>query len=156
MLRKVGWDHRYKVLERKDDICGMSVPKRGESGGRRQLSWIWLVEGVGDDEDKVVQDSLRVEWWKACARSMWHASWWNKKISECMLGTTAHNEGLGAYAYCQAQLRDDLADCFENKWAAHLPLTTTYNTMYPTDSASETMMANEAELDLYLPEFPLP
>ncbi|KAG1727454.1 uncharacterized protein EDB91DRAFT_1239524 [Suillus paluster] len=169
MLGKVGWDHKYKVLERKDDIRGMSVPK--------QLLWIWLVEGVGDGEDEVVQDSLRVEWCKARVRSMqwakevkllqeemrrvscflrWHASWWNKKTSECTLGTAADNEGLGAYAYRQAQLRDDLTNCFENKWAAYLSLTTAYNTMYPVDSASETMMANEAELDLYLPELPLP
>jgi hypothetical protein len=56
ILGEVGWDHKYKVLERKDDIRGMSVPKQGESEGRRKLSWIWLVEGVGDDEDEVVQD----------------------------------------------------------------------------------------------------
>ncbi|KAG0698806.1 hypothetical protein DFH29DRAFT_983758 [Suillus ampliporus] len=144
MLRKVGWDHKYQVLDRKNDIRGMSVPKQGESEGQRQLSWIWLVEGVGDDEDEVIQDSLRVEWCKARARSMrwaeevellqeemrrvscflrWHASWWSTKIVEHTLGTAADNEGLGAYACCQAQLRDNLADCFENKWAAHLPLT---------------------------------
>jgi hypothetical protein len=65
VLRKVGWDHKYKVLERKNDIRGMSVPKRGESEGRRQLSWIWLVEGVGDDEDEVVQDcKLEREPWQ--------------------------------------------------------------------------------------------
>ncbi|KAG2031014.1 hypothetical protein BDR03DRAFT_1016548, partial [Suillus americanus] len=178
VLGKVGWDHKYKVLARKDDICGMSVPKRGESEGRRQLSWIWLVEGVGDDENEIVQDSLRVEWCKARARSMrwaeevellqeemrrvscflrWHASWWNKKTLECTRGTAADIEGLGAYAYRQARLRDDLADCFENKWAAYCPLTAAgYDTMYPAVSASETMMANEAELDLYLPELPLP
>ncbi|KAG2029344.1 hypothetical protein BDR03DRAFT_1018510 [Suillus americanus] len=178
VLGKVGWDHKYKVLARKDDIHGMSVPKRGESEGRRQLSWIWLVEGVGDDENEIVQDSLRVEWCKARARSMqwaeevellqeemrrvscflrWHASWWNKKTLECTRGTAADIEGLGAYAYHQARLRDDLADCFENKWAAYCPLTAAgYDTMYPAVSASETMMANEAELDLYLPELPLP
>ncbi|KAG1760085.1 hypothetical protein EV702DRAFT_1208029 [Suillus placidus] len=169
ILGEVGWDHKYKVLERKDDMRGMSVPKRGDSEGRRQLSWIWLVEGVGDDEDEVVQDGLRVEWCKARARAMrwaeevellqeemrrvtcflrWHASWWNQKTAEQMLGTTADDEGLGAYAYRQARLRDDLADCFENKWAAHLPLTAACNTMCPADS--------EANLDLYLPELPLP
>ncbi|KAG2107222.1 uncharacterized protein F5147DRAFT_746023 [Suillus discolor] len=134
-----------KVLERKDNMRGMSVPK--------QLSWIWLVEGVGDDEDEVVQDSLRVEWCKAQEVELlqeemrrvtcflrWHASWWNQKIVEHMLTSTDH-EGLGAYAYRQAQLRNDLADCFKNKWAAHLPLTVAYD---------------EAELDLYLPELPLP
>lgn len=120
---------------------------------------------------------LRVEWCKARARSMrwaeevellqeemrrvssflrWHASWWNQKISECTLGTAADNEGLGAYTYHQAQLRNDLADCFKKKWAGYLPLTTAYNTMYLADSASKTMMANEAGLDLHLPEFPLP
>jgi hypothetical protein len=56
ILREVSWDHKYKVLERKDDIHGMLVPKRGESEGRRKLLWIWLVEGVGDDEDEAVQD----------------------------------------------------------------------------------------------------
>ncbi|KAG2035513.1 hypothetical protein BDR03DRAFT_934885 [Suillus americanus] len=131
VLGKVGWDHKYRVLDRKNDICGMSVPKRGESEGRRQLSWIWLVEGVEDDEDEVIQDSLRVEWCKARARYMqwaeevellqeemrrvscflrWHTSWWSTKIMECTLA----------------------------------------------DSAPESMAANEAELDLYLPELPLP
>lgn len=57
VLRKVIWDHKYKVLDKKDDIHRMSVPKQGESEGQRQLLWIWLVEGVGDDEDEVVQDS---------------------------------------------------------------------------------------------------
>jgi len=65
VLGKVGWDHKYQVLDRKNDIRGMSVPKRGESEGRRQLSWIWLVEGVGDDEDEVIQDSkLKCEPWQ--------------------------------------------------------------------------------------------
>ncbi|KAG2028544.1 hypothetical protein BDR03DRAFT_1019659 [Suillus americanus] len=102
----------------------MSVPKRGESEGQRQVSWIWLVEGVGDDEDEVVQDSLRVEWCKARARSMQWAEEVELLQEEHTLGTAANIEGLGAYAYRQAQLRDDLANCFENKWAAHLPLTT--------------------------------
>ncbi|KAG1795019.1 uncharacterized protein HD556DRAFT_1442348 [Suillus plorans] len=44
--------------------------KKGESEGRRQLLWIWMVEGVGDDEDEVVQDCLRIEWCKAHARMM--------------------------------------------------------------------------------------
>ncbi|KAG2029379.1 hypothetical protein BDR03DRAFT_1018477 [Suillus americanus] len=63
---------------------------------------------------------------------------------ERTLGTAANIEGLGAYAYHQAQLRDDLTNCFEN------------NTTYPVDSASKTVMANEAELDLYLLKLPLP
>ncbi|KAG0696153.1 hypothetical protein DFH29DRAFT_984710 [Suillus ampliporus] len=153
VLQKVGWDHKYKVLERKSDIRGMSVPRRGESKGQRQLSWIWLVEGVGDDEDEVVQDKevelLQEEMRRVTCYLRWHATWWNKKIVECTLGTAADNEDLSAYACRQAQLRDNLTNCFEKKWAAHLPLTA-------ADSVSEAMMANEAELDLYLPELPLP
>ncbi|KAG2089640.1 hypothetical protein BD769DRAFT_1632141 [Suillus cothurnatus] len=147
VLPKDGWDHRYKVLDKKTDVHGMSVPKQGESEGRRQLSWIWLVEGVGDDEDEMVQDSklecLRIEWCKARARSMrwaeevellqeemcwvscflkWHATWWKKKIIECTLAIAVLNEGLSAYACCQAQLREDLTDCFEKKWAGSLDI----------------------------------
>jgi hypothetical protein len=61
-LQKVGWDNKYKVLDKKDDVRGMSVPKNGESEGRRNLSWIWLVEGVGEDEDETVQDG-KSEFW---------------------------------------------------------------------------------------------
>ncbi|KAG1846735.1 hypothetical protein F4604DRAFT_1884128 [Suillus subluteus] len=70
VLSKVGWNVRFRSLNKKDDVRGMSAPKKGESEGRRQLSWIWLVEGVGDDKDKVVQDSLWLEWCKAHARMM--------------------------------------------------------------------------------------
>ncbi|KAG0696143.1 hypothetical protein DFH29DRAFT_813369, partial [Suillus ampliporus] len=54
----------------KDDMCRMTAPRKGESEGRRQLSWIWVVEGVRDDEDEVVQDGLQVKWCKAHARMM--------------------------------------------------------------------------------------
>jgi hypothetical protein len=56
-LRKVGWNLKYRVLDKKNDIRGMSVAETGVSEGRRQLSWIWLVEGVGDDQNEVIQDS---------------------------------------------------------------------------------------------------
>lgn len=55
-LGKIGWDNTFKVLDRNNDIRGMSAPRHGESEGRRQLSWIWLVEGVGDDADEAIQD----------------------------------------------------------------------------------------------------
>lgn len=56
VLNKVGWNVKLRSLNNKDDVRGMTVPRKGESEGRRQLSWIWVVEGVGDDEDEVVQD----------------------------------------------------------------------------------------------------
>ncbi|KAG1850130.1 hypothetical protein F4604DRAFT_1593059 [Suillus subluteus] len=153
VLGKVSWNHKFKVLG-KDDVCRMSTPRHAESEGRRQMSWIWLVEGVGDDQDEAIQDgkfSLRIEWCKAQARSMcwteevellweemhmvscflrWHAWWWWKeKVGECAPCITADNEGLVAYkglvAYAcrQAQLRQDLADCFKRIWAIYLPST---------------------------------
>lgn len=60
VLGKVGWNVRFRSLNNKDDVRGMTAPKRGESEGRRQLSWIWLVEGVGEDKDEVVQDGMVV------------------------------------------------------------------------------------------------
>jgi hypothetical protein len=56
----VGWNIRFWSLNKKDDVHGMSAPKNGESEGRRKLLWIWLVEGVGDDKDEVIQDSMVV------------------------------------------------------------------------------------------------
>ncbi|KAG1833310.1 hypothetical protein EV424DRAFT_1341761 [Suillus variegatus] len=70
LLQIVGWNSKYKELNKKDDICGTSAPTKGVSEGRWQLSWIWLVEGVGDNQDEMIQNSLRVEWYKAQAQSM--------------------------------------------------------------------------------------
>ncbi|KAJ8584343.1 hypothetical protein M405DRAFT_866304 [Rhizopogon salebrosus TDB-379] len=157
VLRKVRWNLKYKELS-KNDVRGMSVPKKGESEGRRQLSWIWLVEGVGDDQDEGIQDSLRVEWCKARARSMrwaeegellweemrrvlqflrWHAVWWDGKGHGRTLSATADNEGLVAYACRQAQLRHGLADHFEGMWTAHLPAISdlSYTSGPPPDAA---------------------
>ncbi|KAG1879783.1 hypothetical protein F4604DRAFT_1679368 [Suillus subluteus] len=146
VVGKIGWDNTFKVLDRNNDVHGMSVPKHGESEGRRQLSWIWLVEGVGDDADEAIQDGLRLplKWCKARARAArwveevellqeemrrmvcflrWHAGWWKNKVGECTLIIAGDNESLIAYeslvAYArrQAQLRHDLADCFDRIWA---------------------------------------
>ncbi|KAG1864793.1 hypothetical protein F4604DRAFT_1882005 [Suillus subluteus] len=143
-LQMTGWNRRYKELDKTDDVRGMSAPRKGVSEGRRQLSWIWVVEGVGDDQDEVIQDCLRVEWCKAQARSMqwaeevellseemrrvlqflrWHAGWWYEKGHGCTLSSTAANEGLVAYACRQAQLRHNIADHFEMMWTAYLSTT---------------------------------
>ncbi|KAG1884343.1 hypothetical protein F4604DRAFT_1878735 [Suillus subluteus] len=140
-LQMTGWNRRYKELDKTDDVRGMSAPRKGVSEGRRQLSCIWVVEGVGDDQDDVIQDCLRVERCKARARSMrWaeevelldeemrrvlqflrrHAGWWYEKGHGCTLSSMADNEGLVAYACRQAQLRHDIADHFEMMWTAYL------------------------------------
>lgn len=89
---------------------------------------------------------LRLEWCKARARAArwveevellqeemrrvvcflrWHAGSWINKVGECALIIAGNNEsliayeGLVAYARRQAQLRHDLADCFDRIWAIH-------------------------------------
>ncbi|KAG1788560.1 uncharacterized protein HD556DRAFT_1447770 [Suillus plorans] len=140
VLNKVGWDVKFRSLNNRDDVRGMMVPRKGESEGRRQLSWIWLVEGVGDDEDEVVQDGLRVEWCKARARMMrwkeeielleeemhrvlrflqWHALWWDN-VAHLRALAGAEKEGVVAYATRQAHLRRDLSAKFETSWARYL------------------------------------
>jgi hypothetical protein len=56
VVDKLSWNNKFKVLDRQDDVRGMSALRHSESEGQRQLSWIWLVEGVGDDQDEGVQD----------------------------------------------------------------------------------------------------
>ncbi|KAG2037116.1 hypothetical protein BDR03DRAFT_982484 [Suillus americanus] len=115
VLNKVGWSFKLRSLNNKDNVCGMTVPRKGESEGRRQLSWIWVVEGVGDDEDEVVQDGLRVEWCKACARMMR----WKEEIELLR----EEMEGVVAYATRQAQIRHDLGAKFEVLWVQHITAT---------------------------------
>ncbi|KAG1735898.1 uncharacterized protein EDB91DRAFT_1238142 [Suillus paluster] len=137
VLNKVGWNLKFCSLNNRDNVCGMMVPRKGESEGRRQLSWIWLVEGVGDDEDEVVQDCLRVEWCKARTRMMhwkeeielleeemhrilqfiqWHALWWDN-VAHLHALVGAEKEGVVAYATRQAHLHRDLSAKFETSWA---------------------------------------
>ncbi|KAG1776918.1 hypothetical protein EV702DRAFT_1179602 [Suillus placidus] len=139
-LNKVGWNFKFRSLNNKDDVRGMTVPRKGESEGRRQLLWIWVVEGVGDDEDEVVQDGLRVEWCKARARMMrwkeeielleeemrrvlrflqWHALWWDN-VAHLRALAGAEKEGVVAYATRQAHIRRDLSAKFEISWARYL------------------------------------
>lgn len=73
------------------------------------------------EEIELLQEEMR----RVSCFLRWHAGWWNDKVGECALSVAADNEGLVAYACRQAQLRRDLADCFEKKWAIHLPAAST-------------------------------
>ncbi|KAG1738676.1 uncharacterized protein EDB91DRAFT_1237718 [Suillus paluster] len=174
VLCKIGWDDTFKVLDRNNDVRRMSAPRHGESEGRRQLPWIWLVEGVRDDADKAIQDGLRLKWCKSRARAAhwveevellqeemcrvvcflrWHGGWWKNKVGECALVIASDNEsliayeGLVAYARCQAQLRHDLADCFDRIWAIHLLPAATSTSMTSLSSACQDHFP-----DLHLPD----
>lgn len=74
------------------------------------------------EEVELLQEEMR----RVSGFLRWHAGWWNEKgWDRWTPSTTADSEGLVAYACRQAQLRHDLADCFDTVWAAHVPTTTT-------------------------------
>jgi hypothetical protein len=122
------------------------------------------------DHDDVVQwlsTGLRVEWCKARARAMrwaeevtllqeelhrvlcflrWQADWWHEKGTISL--PSRNEEGLTAYAGRQAQLRKDLADCFEKMWMGHLD---------PTASITPPASTHANQVpDLDIPVLPLP
>ncbi|KAG2041298.1 hypothetical protein BDR03DRAFT_932218 [Suillus americanus] len=119
-----------------DDIKPLMDPfATGE--GRRQVSWIWMMDSVdcgdeGDNDVDVVQ-GVHIEWCKSRVRALqwseevellkeemcrvlqffaWQAAWWEEQgkwhVGEC----TAHTEGLQAYAARQANVCHRLANHF--------------------------------------------
>ncbi|KAF8868419.1 hypothetical protein BD779DRAFT_1460905 [Infundibulicybe gibba] len=75
VLSKLALDIPFLELKA-NDIRGLSqqddhLASRGPSEGRRTLSWIWSRLGVisEDDEDRGLQDGLRIEWCKSKARA---------------------------------------------------------------------------------------
>ncbi|KAH7918603.1 hypothetical protein BV22DRAFT_1024324 [Leucogyrophana mollusca] len=157
LLGKVGWQATFKKLDPKEDIRAMEVPRKGDSEGRRKMSWIWTVEGVDDCEDEGVHDGLRLEWCKARARAMrwseevelleeemrrvlqylrWHATWWDNQSDRRTQPDPAEREGLRAFAVRQADHRRTLAAQFTALWKDHLPT--------PTEDCSPTT-------DIHLP-----
>ncbi|KAG2132730.1 uncharacterized protein EDB93DRAFT_1242948 [Suillus bovinus] len=116
ILNKVGWNFKLRLLNKKDDVHGMSVPRKGESEGRRQLSWIWMVEGVGDDEDEKEEVELLQEEMRCVLQFLrWHALWWDNIAHFCTL-SGAEKEG--------AQIRHNLGSKFEASWVQHLTVIT--------------------------------
>ncbi|KAG1785081.1 uncharacterized protein HD556DRAFT_1314530 [Suillus plorans] len=138
VLKKKDW--RGRLQELVDDDIKPLVDPFATGEGRRQVSWIWMMEGVnrGNDGDT---DGVRIEWCKSRARALrwaeevellreemrrvlqflaWQAAWWdgqgNRRVREC----AAETEGLKAYAARQANLRRRLGGHFCMLWAPHL------------------------------------
>ncbi|KAG2108875.1 hypothetical protein DEU56DRAFT_874521 [Suillus clintonianus] len=137
-MGKKDWQGRLQELA-DNDIKPLVDPfATGE--GRRQVSWIWMMDGV-DCSDEGDNDGVRIEWCKSRARALrwseevellreemrrvlqffaWQAAWWEdqgkRRVGEC----AAHAEGLYAYAVRQANLRRRMADDFRILWSPYL------------------------------------
>ncbi|KAH9482659.1 hypothetical protein JR316_0004759 [Psilocybe cubensis] len=138
-LAHPGWQSELKPL-REEDMRNISEGQKGETDGRRTISWIWLTEGVSaiEEKDKRMHEALRIEWCHNRARAMrwseeivllqeemrrtlaffeWQANWW----TNCG-GSLEHvqdkvtKEGLVAYRQRQAALRLTLRDRFAENW----------------------------------------
>ncbi|KAF8341780.1 hypothetical protein F5887DRAFT_1076370 [Amanita rubescens] len=122
------------------DIEGL--PAEGWGEGRRRLSWIWVVAGVGAGDgthSQPLADGLRLQWCRARARSLrwseevslikeemrrvlayftWYEQWWLDWANEyegdgqC----NAMLEGLSAYAFRQANIRSRMRESFTKLW----------------------------------------
>lgn len=126
------WQSRLKELKN-GDIRGPGKEDNEPGNGRFEPSWIWLVPRVlsvleNGDSERVLDDSLQVEWAKVQARKQrweeevlliqeemrrvvmffeWKAKWWRSQGSRRSVSSDADDSiihGVAAYAEKQAQL----------------------------------------------------
>ncbi|KAH7903770.1 hypothetical protein BJ138DRAFT_1020105, partial [Hygrophoropsis aurantiaca] len=137
-LGKVGWDGALKELA-DDDIKSMTTLLAGETEGRKKISWIWTNFGVASNDDKGLQDAVRMEWCRCRARAMrwneealllqeearrvlaflkWQAQWWRDQGKRRLPTVSSEplKEGIIAYAERQASIRTSLAHTFYSSW----------------------------------------
>lgn len=57
ILEKQNWNQEFRVLSR-DDVRGISQGIEGSTEGTRQLSWIWVTQGVGTNAEQKMQDGM--------------------------------------------------------------------------------------------------
>ncbi|KAG1812298.1 hypothetical protein EV424DRAFT_108360 [Suillus variegatus] len=119
----------------------MSEADSGQSEGNRTLSWIWKARGVGaigDDNEFILSEALRIEWCKSRARAsrwaeevellqeemrrvaeflFWYAAWWEEQAVRRTGLTAAEREGMQGYARHQAAMRRAMRDRFLALWS---------------------------------------
>ncbi|KAJ7653994.1 hypothetical protein DFH06DRAFT_1330093 [Mycena polygramma] len=164
MLKKTEWDIHLKVLAA-GDVRGRPNAHFGDEerqrGGRKKrrvltpeeearkaavnaedkmpMSWIWLAQGAGDDEDVVNNDFLRIEWAKTRAKAMryqeevdlleeemrrvlqfqeWRTEWWRSLVGlrADLQPDAALREGHAAYAHKQAGYMEGIGTRFQAMW----------------------------------------
>jgi hypothetical protein len=135
------WQSRLQVL--KDaDIRGPGKEDGGLGNSRFEPSWIWLVPRVSSapdmgDSEKILDDSLQVEWSKSHARKErweeevllveeemrrvilyhnWHGQWWRSRGACRSDVDSPILHGVAAYAEKQAHLSEQLAHSCAVYW----------------------------------------
>ncbi|KAG2125960.1 hypothetical protein DEU56DRAFT_872983 [Suillus clintonianus] len=127
-----------KPLDRRKDAVPLKHDE-GKTVGQQNISWIWKVAGVSNNQEEGLQDLLRVEWCKVQARAHrweeevqllreevccvlafleWQAGWWDAQGSQHQFGSSAFTEGAVAYAHHQAMLCRSMSARFRLLWEA--------------------------------------
>ncbi|KAK0491756.1 hypothetical protein EDD18DRAFT_1109505 [Armillaria luteobubalina] len=137
VLRERSWQAQLRILE-DSDVRRISDDEMGISEGNRTMSWIWYSAHLGDVPGGV-EECLRIEWCKTCARAhrwreeckllsaeMGHvkqtldyeADLWLSRASSTSMGGSLIQAGEGATAYAkrQASIRKSIRESFEKKW----------------------------------------
>ncbi|KAG1722257.1 hypothetical protein EDB19DRAFT_1835075 [Suillus lakei] len=94
------WRWILKPLDRTKDAVPLKH-NEGKTVSQQNISWIWKMAGVSNNQEEGLQDSLRMEWCKARARAHqweeevlllreemchvlaffeWQAGWWDKQV----------------------------------------------------------------------------
>ncbi|KAJ7184054.1 hypothetical protein C8R46DRAFT_883697 [Mycena filopes] len=116
---------------------GARLPRHVAGTSKKVLSWIWTAAGALDDDEKVLHESLRVEWCRAKARKRrweeqvlilreemrrvlryleWQAAWWIARAAPRSTATPLQ-AGLEVYARRQAHTYTELRLYFESEWS---------------------------------------
>ncbi|KAJ6487385.1 hypothetical protein C8R47DRAFT_1177491 [Mycena vitilis] len=186
LLKRAEWEVHLKVLTTAD-VRGRPNAQFGDAtrqrGGRKKkrvltpeetarqtamdaeakmpMSWIWLAQGAGDDEDVVKNEFLRIEWAKTRAKAMryreevdlleeemrrvlqfqeWHAGWWRSLVGirADLQPDAALREGHAAYAHKQAGYMEGLGVRFRGMWKDTVRYIEEARVMYATMDDDET------------------
>ncbi|KAF7967079.1 hypothetical protein HWV62_35917 [Athelia sp. TMB] len=185
----VGWDTQLKELlsddvraftDETEEAAMAHKPRKqreeqekalGE--GKKKLSWIWKVSGVGADmgDSAGLHEAMRIEWCKSRARAMrwseevlllreemrrviaflhWHADWWisqgDGRTDVALLPEIW--QGLRSYAARQAAIRKSMAAHFDSLW------TTAWTNIADGEGRDNELLELEPEAAPFLTSYP--
>ncbi|KAG2097772.1 uncharacterized protein F5147DRAFT_747450 [Suillus discolor] len=126
------WQRILKPLDRTKDAVPLKHDE-GKTVSQQNISWIWKMAGVSNNQEEGLQDSLHVEWCKVRARAHrweeevlllhqemccvlaffeWQAGWWDTQGTQRQFVSHEFMEGALAYAHHQATLHHRMSTHF--------------------------------------------